>query len=28
LGETPLIKDKRVVLKNDYIHHVIDVYHI
>jgi len=27
-GETPLIKDKRVVLKNDYIHHVIDVYHI
>ncbi len=27
-GEAPLIKDKRVVLKNDYIHHVIDVYHI
>ena len=24
----PLIADKRVVLKNDYIHHVIDVYHI
>ena len=24
----PLIVDKRVVLKNDYIHHVIDVYHI
>ena len=24
----PLITDKRVVLKNDYIHHVIDVYHI
>ena len=30
LGGTggPLIADKRVVLKNDYIHHVIDVYHI
>jgi len=27
-GEAPLIKDKRVMLKNDYIHHVIDVYHI
>ena len=27
-GETPLITDKRVILKNDYIHHVIDVYHI
>ena len=27
-GETPLIKAKRVVLKNDYIHHVIDIYHI
>jgi len=27
-SEAPLIKDKRVVLKNDYIHHVIDVYHI
>ena len=27
-GEQPLIKSKRVVLKNDYIHHVIDVYHI
>jgi len=25
---TPLITDKRVVLKNDYIHHVIDIYHI
>ena len=24
----PLITNKRVVLKNDYIHHVIDVYHI
>lgn len=27
-GERPRIKDKKVVLKNDYIHHVIDVYHI
>ena len=27
-GTQPLIKRKRVVLKNDYIHHVIDVYHI
>ncbi|KAA0594980.1 benzoate/toluate 1,2-dioxygenase beta subunit [Azospirillum lipoferum] len=27
-GETPLIKEKTVVLKNDYIHHVIDIYHI
>lgn len=27
-GERPLIKAKKVVLKNDYIHHVIDVYHI
>ena len=27
-GEQPLIKNKKVVLKNDYIHHVIDVYHI
>jgi benzoate/toluate 1,2-dioxygenase beta subunit len=27
-GLQPLIKNKRVVLKNDYIHHVIDVYHI
>jgi len=25
---TLLITDKRVVLKNDYIHHVIDIYHI
>ena len=24
----PLIVNKKVVLKNDYIHHVIDVYHI
>jgi len=27
-GPTPLIKNKKVILKNDYIHHVIDVYHI
>ena len=27
-GERPLITDKKVVLKNDYIHHVIDIYHI
>ncbi len=27
-GDRPLITNKRVVLKNDYIHHVIDVYHI
>lgn len=27
-GAQPLIKNKKVVLKNDYIHHVIDVYHI
>jgi benzoate/toluate 1,2-dioxygenase beta subunit len=27
-GEKPLIKDKYVVLKNDYIHHMLDVYHI
>ena len=27
-GETPLIRRKTVVLKNDYIHHVVDVYHI
>ena len=27
-GERPLIKAKKVILKNDYIHHVIDVYHI
>jgi benzoate/toluate 1,2-dioxygenase beta subunit len=27
-GAQPVIKRKRVVLKNDYIHHVIDVYHI
>jgi benzoate/toluate 1,2-dioxygenase beta subunit len=27
-GERPRILDKYVVLKNDYIHQVIDVYHI
>ena len=27
-GDKPLIKRKYVVLKNDYIHHMLDVYHI
>ncbi len=27
-GDTPRITRKHVVLKNDYIHHVIDVYHV
>lgn len=27
-GRKPLITDKKVVLKNDHIHHVIDIYHI
>jgi benzoate/toluate 1,2-dioxygenase beta subunit len=27
-GEQPLIRRKKVVLKNDYIHHVVDVYMI
>lgn len=27
-GAAPLITNKKVVLKNDRIHHVIDVYHI
>ena len=27
-GERPLIKAKKVVLKNDYIHHVVDIYHL
>jgi len=26
-GESPLIKNKKVILKNDYIHHVVDIYH-
>jgi benzoate/toluate 1,2-dioxygenase beta subunit len=28
IGDQPLIRSKKVVLKNDYIHHVIDVYHV
>lgn len=28
VGERPLIKAKRVILKNDHIHQVIDVYHV
>ena len=27
-GDEPLITRKKVVLKNDYIHHVVDIYHI
>ena len=27
-GEQPLIKKKKVILKNDYIHHVVDIYHV
>ena len=27
-GASPLIKRKKIVLKNDYIHHVVDIYHI
>ena len=27
-GEQPVIRRKKVVLKNDYIHHVVDIYHI
>ena len=27
-GAEPRIRRKKVVLKNDYIHHVVDVYHI
>jgi benzoate/toluate 1,2-dioxygenase beta subunit len=27
-GPAPLIKKKKVVLKNDYIHHVVDIYHV
>jgi benzoate/toluate 1,2-dioxygenase beta subunit len=27
-GPQPLIRRKKVILKNDYIHHVVDVYHI
>src|SRR3954465_2309866 len=27
-GAAPLIRRKAVVLKNDYIHHVVDIYHL
>ena len=27
-GGTPLITRKKVVLKNDYVHHVVDIYHV
>ncbi len=27
-GPAPRIKRKHIVLKNDYIHHVVDVYHV
>jgi len=27
-GEQPLITYKKVILKNDYIHHVVDIYHV
>jgi benzoate/toluate 1,2-dioxygenase beta subunit len=27
-GDRPLIRRKKVVLKNDYIHHVVDIYHL
>ena len=27
-GASPIIKEKKVVLKTDYIRHVIDVYHV
>ncbi len=27
-GESPLIKAKKVVLKNDYVRQFIDVYHV
>ncbi|MFI8412672.1 benzoate 1,2-dioxygenase small subunit [Paeniglutamicibacter gangotriensis] len=27
-GTQPVIMAKKVVLKNDYIHHVVDIYHI
>ncbi|MBK1656914.1 benzoate 1,2-dioxygenase small subunit [Paracraurococcus ruber] len=27
-GGQPLIRAKKVVLKNDYIHHVVDIYHV
>jgi benzoate/toluate 1,2-dioxygenase subunit beta len=27
-GPSPLVKRKKIVMKNDYIHHVVDIYHI
>ena len=27
-GGRPLIKKKKVILKSDYIHHVVDIYHV
>ncbi|WP_205873132.1 benzoate 1,2-dioxygenase small subunit [Mycobacterium camsae] len=27
-GTNPVIRRKTVVLKNDYIHHVVDIYHV
>ena len=27
-GAQPVIKSKKVILKNDYIHHVVDIYQI
>ncbi|MFO6289040.1 benzoate 1,2-dioxygenase small subunit, partial [Pseudomonas aeruginosa] len=27
-GERPLIKAKKVILKNDYVRQLIDVYHV
>jgi benzoate/toluate 1,2-dioxygenase beta subunit len=27
-GDAPQITKKKVVLKNDYIHHVVDIYHV
>ncbi|WP_427006875.1 benzoate 1,2-dioxygenase small subunit [Pseudarthrobacter sp. H2] len=27
-GTQPVITKKKVVLKNDYIHHIVDIYHI
>lgn len=27
-GPQPVIKKKKVILKNDYIHHVVDIYHV
>ena len=27
-GPKPLISNKKIILKNDYIHHVVDIYQI